>query len=191
MLHIRALKEYLNLCNKTSKCTFITHFYHILLITNMFQSHFAFIIRLDFKLPNCVSGNTQRYKRCLQLSIWSQNVSLYVIKNRWSLVVRNKLNWVYFCAQLIHNSTEWKVYISPSFNSTYRFYLFLTTKFFLFLIIGKLNFCDNMRVWDGYYNVERFHLYNLAVCCFISTLVSYPDDDRKSDRDMLVINSMW
>ena len=34
------------------------------------------------KLPNCVSGTTERYDRCLRLSIWSQNVSLYIIKNR-------------------------------------------------------------------------------------------------------------
>jgi hypothetical protein len=27
------------------------------------------------KLPNCVSGTTERYDRCLRLSIWSQNVS--------------------------------------------------------------------------------------------------------------------
>ena len=58
-------------------------FYHIFLI-NMFRS-----IRVALqeyseynKLPNCVCGTPRHYNRCLKLSIWSQNVSLYIIKNR-------------------------------------------------------------------------------------------------------------
>ena len=38
VFNIRALKECLNLCNTTNKCTVHNMFYHILLITNRFRS---------------------------------------------------------------------------------------------------------------------------------------------------------
>jgi len=34
------------------------------------------------ELPNCIIGSSQPYDSCLTLPIWSQIVSLYVIKNR-------------------------------------------------------------------------------------------------------------
>ena len=47
------------------------------------------IIRADLQefsehneLSNCISGTSQRYDSCLTLPIWSQIVSLYIIKNR-------------------------------------------------------------------------------------------------------------
>jgi len=36
------------------------------------------------RLPDCVSGTMGGYKRCLRLSIWPQNATLYVIKNRYN-----------------------------------------------------------------------------------------------------------
>ena len=54
-------------------------FYHIINYQHV-SIAFALIIRVDFKLPNCITRNTQRCNRCFQLSIWPQYVSLYIIK---------------------------------------------------------------------------------------------------------------
>jgi len=60
---------------------------------------------------------------------------------------------------MYHHST-----IHPSF-------IVLTIKFYMFLIICKLTFCDHMRVCDDYYKVGWFPLHNLAVCFIISVLM--------------------
>ena len=59
--------------------TYIINYQHVSIA-------FTIIIRVAIqecqeynKLPDCTSGTTQRYNRCFRLSVWSRNVSLYVI----------------------------------------------------------------------------------------------------------------
>jgi hypothetical protein len=95
---------------------------------------------------------------------------------------------------------RWKTYVQLCYfcfirgcisttHITPRF-LFLTTTFYLLLTAHKLTLCDHKVNWRHYYNVEWFQLSNSTVCFSLCILVSYRDDDSKSDRNMLVINNM-
>ena len=61
-------------------------FYHILLITNMFRSllrssleYLYKVLRIQYT-PKLYKKTTQCYNRCLKLSIWSHNITLYINK---------------------------------------------------------------------------------------------------------------
>jgi len=72
--------------------------YHILLITNTFRSLSRSFVRVaarEYRLPNYISGNTQRYDECSELSVLSQNVSLCTVKIIYNSVVKNKENCTY------------------------------------------------------------------------------------------------
>ena len=42
-----------------------------------------------------------------------------------------------------------------------------------------------------YYNLEWFQVYNFVVYCILILLESYPDDNSKIDRNILVIRSTY
>jgi hypothetical protein len=102
MFCIHVLEEYLKWRNRTNQYTCIKHvLLYIISYQNVSIAFVTIIIIIIIsvalqgyskhnQLPNCVSGTTQLYDRCLRLYIWSQNVSLYIIKNRWDVVVKNK-----------------------------------------------------------------------------------------------------
>jgi hypothetical protein len=93
-IHIHALKEYLNLCNKHSQCTCIkyvlSHGFNYQHVSLAFM-----IIRIVLqkyhecsKLPNCISGT--HYNRCLIL-LRGLKMSAYILL-KTKLVVTNKWN---------------------------------------------------------------------------------------------------
>ena len=84
----------IHLCNTTNKYTCIQY---VLSRTTNYEhvsTAFTIINRVALheyheynKLPNWISGATERYDRCLKLSTWSQIVIFYIIKNKYNLVV--------------------------------------------------------------------------------------------------------
>jgi len=73
---------------KTNKCTRINYvlshiinFQHVSIAFAITSTVAAQHYHIYNKLPNCVIGSIHRCNRCLILSIWSQNVSLYIVTN--------------------------------------------------------------------------------------------------------------
>jgi len=75
MSSIHALQEHLNVRNKNNKCTWIEYVLSNIISYQDVSIGFVIIIRVALqeyseynKLPNCVSGTTQRYDRFLRFA---------------------------------------------------------------------------------------------------------------------------
>jgi hypothetical protein len=110
MSHFCALKEYLNLCHTTNRYTCVKYVLSHTVNYQRVSIPFAIVIIMAAvqqhkqynKLPNYVSGTTQRHNKCLKFSIWSQNVSWRTVWYRYNLVATNQQNWLYCCLQSIY-----------------------------------------------------------------------------------------
>jgi hypothetical protein len=111
MLCIHVIEVYLNWRNRTNQYTCIKHvLLHIISYQNVSVAFVIIIIIIIItslalqgysehnQLPNCVSGTTQRYDRCLRFYMWSQNVSLCVTKYRWDVIVKNETWCIVLCS---------------------------------------------------------------------------------------------
>ena len=130
-------------------------FYHVLLITNMFRSLLlspssGWLCKGTKNTTNCQTISVE----ALSVIIESQTLTRGLTTPLWYTSLRNK--------QDVH-------YIQYTCVS-----LFSKTRFYLFLVIYKLTFCDHKESLRLYYNTECFHLYSSAVCCVLSTLVKPP-----------------
>ena len=129
----RTANYYLNLCNKTNKCTPIkyvlsyVHYYQHVSVT------FVIIIRVALheyqeynKLSNDISLTTKRYNECLKFSLWSQNVSLCTVKIRYNSVVKNKWILVYCMFNILTYLLTYLLTHSLTYLLTYLLTYFLT-----------------------------------------------------------------
>ena len=108
MRTVKICTFYLNLHNKTNKCTRIKYVLSHLINYQHLSITLVITIRLALqqyqeynKLPNCISGTTYYYHTCLRLSIGSQNISLIIIKNI-KFSVKNKKLYVLLYLVKIH-----------------------------------------------------------------------------------------